>query len=321
MRRSRSSAFVVVLTLGGAAPLGAQSVEGGAFLLLPVGARSTALGQAASADGGSTEALYWNPAGLAGMQHGEAAVHHYNAFFGNGDAIALAVPVTTIGTFGFGAYIVNYGEFDVTPPGVPIPIGTLSSRNVALSAGFATDIGAVAAGITYKLVQFRVDCSGDCTNVPAAVGTTHAVDIGVQAMPFVAPVVLAVSVRNLGFPLQVNNQAQADPLPTRLVFGVKWPVVRPVAGTDALDLVVLADLETGVRGGVEPAPLLGLESGVREVVRLRFGYAFLDAEAKGPSLGLGVRVGRLGVDLARTFYATDAVGEKEPVHISVRLTL
>jgi hypothetical protein len=321
MRRSRSSGLAVLLALAATAPAGAQSVEGGAFLLLPVGARSTALGQAASADGGSTEAIYWNPAGLAGMRRGEAAVHHYNAFFGAGDAIAVAFPVAAMGTFGFSAYIVDYGDFDVTPPGAPVPIGNLSSRNIALSATFATEVGAVAGGITYKLVQFRVDCSGDCTNVPTAVGTTHAVDVGVQASPFAAPIVLAVTLRNLGFPLQVNNQAQADPLPTRLVFGVKWPVVRPAHGTDALDLVILADLETGVRGGVEPAPLIGLESGVREVVRMRFGYAFLDAESRGPSLGLGVRVGRLGVDLARTFSATDAVGEKEPVHISVRLAL
>jgi hypothetical protein len=320
MRRSRSSALAA-LVLAAAAPLGAQTVEGGAFLLLPVGARSTALGQAAAADGGTTEALYWNPAGLAGMRRGEVAIHHYNAFFGAGDALAVVFPVQAIGTFGLGAYIVDYGRFDVTPPGAPIPIGTLSSRNIALSAGFATDLGALAAGITYKLVQFRVDCSGDCTNVPTAVGTTHALDIGVQATPFAAPVVLAVTLRNVGFPLQVNNQAQADPLPTRLVVGVKWPVVRPVAGTETLDLVVLADLETGVRGGVDPAPLLGLESGVGEIVRLRAGYAFLDAEARGPSLGLGVRVGRVGVDLAHTFYATDAVGEKEPVHISVRLAL
>jgi hypothetical protein len=321
MRRSRSSALAVLAALTLAPPAGAQSVEGGAFLLLPVGARSTALGQAASADGGTTEAIYWNPAGLAGMDRAEAAVHHYNAFFGSGDALTVALPVAAMGTFGFAAYIVDYGDFDVTPPGTSVPIGSLSSRNIALSATFATDIGALAAGITYKLVQFRVDCSGDCTNVPSAVGTTHAVDIGVQATPFAQPVVLAVTIRNIGFPLQVNNQAQADPLPTRLVVGVKWPVVRPAASGQALDLVVLADLETGLRDGVEPAPLLGLESGVGEIVRLRAGYAFLDAESRGPSLGLGVRVGRLGVDLARTFYATDAIGEKEPVHISVRLAL
>jgi len=323
MRRSRSNALLLLVALAAAAPVAAQSVEGGAFLLLPVGARSTALGQASSADGGTTEAVYWNPAGLAGMRHGEAAIHHYAAFFGSGDALVLAVPVPAIGTFAFGAYIVNYGDLEVTPPGGggTVPIGRLSPRNIALSASFATDLGVLSAGITYKLVQFRADCSGDCTNVPSAVGTTHAVDIGVQAALFSSPVVLAATVRNLGFPLQVNNRAQADPLPTRVVVGVKWQVVRPALAGEALDLTILADLETAVQGDIQPAPLIGLESGVGDVVRLRAGYAFVDAEARGPSLGLGVHVGRVGVDLARTFYATDAIGEKEPVHISVRLAL
>jgi len=321
MRRSRSSALSLLAALTVAAPLAAQQAEGGAFLLLPVGARSTALGQAANADGGTTEAMYWNPAGLAGMRHGEAAVHHYNAFFGTGDALAIAVPVPAMGTFGIGAYIVDYGQFDVTPPGGSTPIGSLSSRNIALSASFATELGALAAGITYKLVQFRVDCTGDCSNVPTAIGTTHAVDIGIQTAPFAIPIVLAVTVRNLGFPLQVNNQAQADPLPTRIVVGLKWPMVRPAAGADALDLTILADVQSGVRAGIGPAPLVGIETGVRDVVRLRAGYAFLDSQAKGPSLGLGVQVGRLGVDLARTFYATDDIADKEPVHLSVRLAL
>jgi hypothetical protein len=323
MRRSRSSALPLLAALAAAAPLAAQTVEGGTFLLLPVGARATALGQAAIADGGTTEALYWNPAGLAAVRRGEAAIHHYTAFFGSGDALTIAAPIPGIGVIGFGAYLVNYGDLDVTPPGGggSIPIGRLSPRNVALIVGFATDLGPVSAGLDYKLVQFRADCSGDCTNVPSAVGTTHAVDIGVQAALLGSPLVVAAAVRNLGFPLQVNNQAQADPLPTRVVIGVKWPVLRPPGQADALDLTILADLETAVQGEFEPAPLLGLESGVRDVVRLRVGYAFVDAAARGPSLGLGIHVGRLGVDLARTFYATDAIGEKEPIHISLRLAL
>lgn len=322
MRRSRSSALQLLAALA-AAPLAAQTVEGGAFLLLPVGARAAALGQAAIADGGTTEALYWNPAGLAGLRRGEAAVHHYTAFFGNGDALTMATPVAAIGVIGFGAYIVDYGDLEVTPPGGggTIPIGRLTPRNVALTAAYATEIGPVSAGLAYKLVQFRADCTGDCTNVPSLVGTTHAVDFGVQAAILGSALVVAAAVRNLGFPLQVNNRAQADPLPTRLVVGVKWPVLRPPGQGDRLDLTILADVETAVQGDIEPAPLLGFESGVRDIVRLRFGYAFVDAAARGPSLGLGVSVGRLGVDLARTFYATDAVGEKEPMHISVRLAL
>jgi hypothetical protein len=330
MRRGRCSALLALAALCGAArDARPQTAQGAAFLLLPVGARATALGHASAADGGTTEALFWNPAGLAAVRRGEAAYHHYTgtAFYEHGDALAFAVPAGDVGTFGLAAYVLDYGSTDVTPPGggpgPGPPIGRVSSRNLTLQVAFATEVsGAAAAGITYKLVQFRVDCSGDCAAVPTAVGTTHALDIGFQLLLTPAPFVIAAAVRNLGFPLQVNNEAQADPLPTRVVVGVKLPLVRPGGQADALDLTLLADIEGSVGdGGLNPSPLVGFESGVRDVVRLRFGYAFLDAQARGPSLGLGLRVGRVGLDLARTFATTDPVSESEPVHISLRLAL
>jgi len=73
-------------------------------------------------------------------------------------------------------------------------------------------------------------------------------------------------------------------------------------------------------GSLAPATLIGVESGVKEIIRLRAGYSFLDSNARGPSLGLGFRIGRVGLDLAKTFYATDLVGEQEPLHVSFRVS-
>jgi hypothetical protein len=73
------------------------------------------------------------------------------------------------------------------------------------------------------------------------------------------------------------------------------------------------------QGDLAPTTLFGVESGVREAVRVRAGYAFLDSQARGPSLGLGVKVGRVGIDLAKTFYAADAIAERDPFHVSLRL--
>jgi hypothetical protein len=327
MRRGRSSFAILLTTLLGASIAGrAQSppaVEGAAFLLLPMGARATALGQAAVADGGTSEALFWNPAGLATLTRTELAVHHYTAFFGDGSALVAVVPVTNLGTFSAGVYVVDYGDLDVTTGG-NVPIGRITPRNIALYAGYATDLVAgVTAGITYKLVQFRVDCSGSCANIPTAVGTTHAVDVGVQwQRAGRMPVTVAAAVRHLGFKLQVNNQAQADPLPTRLVVGVRWDLVPVSVGAERFDLRVLADVEGVVgEGSMEPVPLIGVESGVGNLLRLRAGYAFVDATSRGPSLGLGLTFGQASFDIGKTFYAADAIGDKEPVHLSFRLAL
>jgi hypothetical protein len=333
MRRSRSSArfratlaTAILLAAGRAQPLSAQGssagVEGGAFLLLPVGARAVGLGQAATADGGTSEAVFWNPAGLATLAKGEFAIFHYDAFFGSGDAIAIAAPSARLGTFALTAYLVNYGDLAVTRGDLgPEPVGQISPRNLELMASYATDVGGLAAGITYKLVQFRVDCTGDCSQVPTATGTTHAVDLGVQyTFAGWRPVVVGVSLKNLGFNLQVNNRAQADPLPTRLSAGVSAEVVRPVEGGQGLDARVLADVQgTVLEGPLAMVALVGIESGVGEALRLRFGYAFLDSNARGPSLGIGVKFGSVAFDLARTFNSAQDVGDTEPVHVTFRV--
>jgi len=326
MRPSRCSGVLLVCAAALAAPrLRAQTtgtIEGAAFLLVPVGARATALGQAAVADGGTTEAIFWNPAGLAEMRRTELALHHYAAFFGTGDAFVVAVPAAGLGTFAVAAYIVDYGQFDVEPIGGGSPIGNILARNLALEASYATVLGAgVSAGITYKLIQFRVDCTGDCSNVPTAVGTTHAIDLGIRfALPGDLPIIIGASVRNIGFKLQVNNQAQADALPTRAQAGISWIVFRPAAAVEGFDVKVLADVQGSVGEGTpKPATLIGVETGVRDALRVRAGYAFVDSQQRGPSLGLGLKVGRLGLDLAKTFYPADAIGETDPFHVSLRL--
>jgi hypothetical protein len=336
MRRSRcnlrlgpAALAAGLIAAGGwsAVPAAAQNVsagvEGGAFLLLPVGARATALGQAASADGGTSEAVFWNPAGLATLARGEFALHHYDAFFGSGDAVVIAVPSARLGSFALTAYLVNYGDLAVTRADLgPEPVGQISPRNLALMASYATDVaGGVAIGVTYKLVQFRVDCTGDCSQVPTATGTTNAVDVGLRydASSWL-PVVFGLTLRNLGFPLQVNNRSQEDPLPTRVVVGVSVAVLQPRAGTPGIDARVLVDVQGTVNeGALEPVTLLGVESGVGELVRLRAGYAFLNSNARGPSLGFGVRFGNIAFDLASVFSSAEAVGDKQPVHISFRV--
>ena len=72
--------------------------------------------------------------------------------------------------------------------------------------------------------------------------------------------------------------------------------------------------------GHAPTGLFGVESGFHETLRIRLGYAFLDTQARGPSMGVGMKVGRVGIDLAKTFYAADAIGEKDPFHVSMRFT-
>src|SRR5215208_6744741 len=125
MRRRLSSAARALvgaaLAACAAAPddVRAQSgpAEAGAlFLLLPVGARSVGMGQAVVAQQSGSEAVWWNPAGLARADKREAAIHHSQSVIGTGDAVSIVVPSSLLGVAALSVNILNYGAEDVTDP-------------------------------------------------------------------------------------------------------------------------------------------------------------------------------------------------------------
>lgn len=294
-------------------------VTGAAFLLVPVGGRAAALGQAAVADGGSSEAAFWNPAGLALLEGSELGAHHAATFISNNTALSAFLKAHGVGVLGVSAYLVDYGSQDVIPfSGGPVS-GKFSPKNVQLLASFATFVHErVAVGVNYKLIQFRQDCSGDCALFPSVVGTTHGVDVGVQYGAADAPLRLGAAVRHAGRSLQLEDVEQADPLPTKLDIGVAYRVNLPRTAPDAqpLDARFLLDLENDWGDFDNPQARIGFELGYGDLIRLRTGYAFTDSEASGPAVGLGVRLGLFSVDFSRVFY--DSANFDEPVYISLR---
>jgi hypothetical protein len=328
MRRRPSRAAALSLALAalapraGAAQGGSPETGGAAFLLLPVGARATALGQAAIADGGSSEAVFWNPAGLATLLHSEFAVHWSRTFASNNTALTIHFVDRRLGTLGVSGYLVDYGSQDVVPPGGGIPSGRVSPKNVELLASYATEVaGALAVGVSYKLVQFRQDCQGDCGTLRSVTGTTHGLDVGAQlALGPADALRLGLAVRHAGFALQLENRAQADRLPTRLAVGVAYRLPWPVRSEQSpLGARVLLDLQDEWGEYGSPDARLGVELGYGEMVQLRAGYAFLQAESGGASVGIGVRLQRVVVDFARVFYDVGAFDD--PVHLSLRILL
>jgi hypothetical protein len=316
-------ALVAVVPRAGAAQDGGPETGGAAFLLLPVGARAAALGQAAIADAGTSEAVFWNPAGLASLSHSEFAVHYASTFASNNTALTAHFVDRRLGTLGVTGYLVDYGSQEVVPPSGGLATGRVSPKNIELLASYATDVaGALGVGVSYKLVQFRQDCQGDCGTLRSVSGTTHGLDVGAQVALGAADALrIGVAIRHAGFRLQLENRDQADALPTQLAVGVAYRLplpARPPSQTP-LGARVLLDLQDEWGEYRSPDARLGLELGYGEAVRLRAGYAFLQSESGGPSVGLGVRFERIVVDFARVFYDTGAFDD--PVHLSVRILL
>ena len=294
-------------------------LRGAVFLLVPVGGRAAALGQAAVADGGTSEAAFWNPAGLALMEGSEVAVHHAATFISDNTALSAYFTAKGLGVIGFSAYLVDYGSQDVIPNrGGPVS-GKFSPKNVQLLASFARYVyKGLAFGVNFKLIQFRQDCSGECGLFPSLVGTTHGVDVGLQYGKADAPLRFGVAVRHAGFSLQLEDSDQADPLPTKLDFGIVYRVMlpRPAPDVEPLDVRFLVDIENDWGEFDDPQVRIGIELGYGDLIRLRTGYAFVDSGASGPAVGLGVKLGRFSVDFSRVFY--DSANFDEPVYISLR---
>lgn len=298
--------------------------SGALFLVFPVGAAATGMGQTAIATEGSVEAAFWNPAGLATLDAGQFTLHTANLAAGRTSAVAVYVPKPGVGVFGGAVYLVDYGDLPRVDSN-NITIGRIAPRNFELLASFATELaGSFVFGLNYKLVAFRVDCTGDCTNFPNGEGVTHALDIGGQFTVGGADALrVGVAVRNVGFKLQVQNRDQADPLPTRVAVGALYQIdfqPRDAAHADErFDLRVAADLDSpwGRTGASEMR--LGLDVGYRKLVRLRGGYAFVRDGLSGPSVGMGITSGSLGVDLARTFLTGSDLIVENPTFFSFRV--
>jgi hypothetical protein len=321
--RRRLSSFIAAAAFTAVAPLAAQdgsteTASGAPFLLFPVGARATALGQAAIADGGTTEAAFWNPAGLAYLDETELSVHFASTFVSNNTVLAAYFAIERLGVVGVSGYLVDYGSQPVVG-GPGVPVGQISPKNIELIASYATTIiGRLALGLNYKLIQLRQDCTGQCASFPSISGTTHAVDAGAQySFGADEKLKLGFAIRHVGFKLQLKNKEQADPLPTRVHLGVVYRLLLPrLRGSEQrFDARILFDVDDQLGKYDSPEPRIGLDVGLEELVRLRAGYAFLDSQSRGPSVGIGLRFGSIAIDVARVFFVSSSFDE--PLHISV----
>ena len=285
------------------------------------------MGQTATAASGTSEAAFWNPAGLATISDDEFALHSATLVAGRSHVLGAYFPSRSLGVFGGAVYLVDYGNIPATvDDGTGTVVGQVAVRNLELLASYATNLaGSFVFGLNYKLVQFRVDCSGVCPGVTSGAGTTHAVDLGGQfRVGPGGPLRVGVALRNVGFRLQVQNQAQADELPARLAIGALYEVrFHPADGAtleQAIDLKLAADVD-GPFGQVgQSATRVGLDVGYQKLVRVRAGYAFVQDGLSGPSVGLGVESGSIGVDLARAFLTGSDLQADNPTFFSFRVT-
>jgi hypothetical protein len=277
------------------------------------------MGQAMVAGKPGSEGIWWNPASVAGQDKRELAIHHSKTIAGTGDAFSYVQPLHSYGTAALSLSILDLGEQQVTDPFGQV-IGLILPRDVVLAGTYATQLTKhLDAGFNYKIIQLRVDCSGQCATVGSAVESSRAADFGLQyRVEAGAPLTFGAAIRNLGGRLNSTETNQRDPLPTQLEIGAMYRfkfLDRYVKDTE----LRASGSYVNTRSFGGKSVRFGTDVLYEGKVHLRAGYVGHDSRADATaSLGIGLQSDSYAFDIARTFGGIPADNGQSPVWISLR---
>jgi hypothetical protein len=292
--------------------------EGALTLLLPIGARGVGLGRAMTAARGP-EAVFWNPAGIAGLDGGRFNVYRGNHLAGESTAVSLLLTRQPLGAVAISYHLLDLGDLPLTDFEGNVT-GSVSFRDHLAVFSFATQIlPRIETGLNFKVFQSRITCRGDCPT-GGETGTSYVVDAGVISRPLNnVPLKAALMIAHLGPDLQIINAQQADPLPTRVRAAVSYEVLRHITDVDDVELWVTGEMEDRWSDLGDPLLYLGAElfAGAEDLFFLRAGYGEVQSgSGAGASVGLGLRYERFDISVAKLLSGNSLTSESEPVHVS-----
>ena len=138
-----------------------------------------------------------------------------------------------------------------------------------------------------------------------------------SVIPGDSAVRLGAAIRNVGTRLRIDDQEEADRLPTRIEVGLSYRlgIVRKY----------LSDVDVHLAGDIvadesadDPSARLGADLVYQNTVHLRAGYLANDTDGANAALGFGLGTGRLLFDIARTFGGLSEGAGKTPAYVSLR---
>lgn len=311
LRRAGAGVIAVGAALA-SVPIVARAQGGaeGVFLLLPVGARAVGMGEAVVAQQGGSDALWWNPAAVAGSDTHEIAIHHSETVVGQGNALAAVLPFAHVGTFGLSLNVLDLGTQSATDDQGNVQ-GVIRPTDFSYGLSYAAaPISALALGVTLKHVEARISCSGLCANLPSGGSSANGADVGAQIRTAGSPLTIGVAARNLGV-------GSGDTRPARFDAGADYRVKLPPEYAQLLDIHAAVGVVTTTQFD-SATTRVGTDVTVDQRLHVRAGYIHDPANGSGGAVGVGLSSGKLVFDLARTFGGLSANGDKPPTYFSLR---
>ncbi len=258
---------------------------GAQFLKIGVGAKPMGMAGAFSAQSG-VSSLYWNPAGLAGLNRSFIAMHT-KWFQDTSIEFAGVVLPGAKRTFGLSytrLAITNFEERSSDDTSEPIGSFDATDQSVALSCG--RKLGGVNFGWTLKAIKSKIKDTNSNTVIAADLGIIKS---GLSFMG--CPMKGAIVLKDFGGKIKFTSAK--DPLPSVVKLGAL------VEANDQLNIAADLNLPRDNKANVN----IGLEyqlpvSGIKFPIRL--GYKTLNDfdTVSGFSAGFGVGIAGIDFDFA-----------------------
>lgn len=257
------------------------------FLKIGIGARNIAMGET-GANETSVNALYWNPAELGAIEHGEVSFMHTAWLADVSYENAAYAQKFGMGTIGIAAYYLSMPAIDkYDNTGLKLN-DTFKPADMALSFSYNRDIGPLPVGVTLKYISSQID---------QKTATAYAADIGVAfdnvILKDVEGFKSALVVQNLGTPMKFVNESY--PLPFNIKVGASYVAFK----NTMFDLDLNKYTDTDLIGNAGAEYLIPIKSNIS--LALRAGYKTNQQNLgglAGLTGGLGFEFSALIIDYA-----------------------
>ncbi|MGB2867432.1 MAG: PorV/PorQ family protein [Bacteroidota bacterium] len=310
-RTSRQSLFTLLLfglsVLSGGEKVGTTSFQ---FLKLSLDARSAALGDAAVSIGNTSEALYWNPAGIRRTTGFDVSTSYLNYFLDVGIfSGAAALPVGEASSIGLFAVVVDYGTIEVTDAS-HLTFNPDWTYNPGLT-GEIMHPTATVFGISYALSvteRLSFGLTAKYLREDLAIAKTSAVsfDGGLIYKTGWNSLNFGLSIRNFG--PEVTFIKESYPVPETFAVGISAYLFAPGAAvfTETNSQSLLFSYDLSHPRDYDQQHHIGLEYGLMDVLFIRGGYK-INFDEEGLTYGFGAHYGNVRFD-----YAYDKFGSILP---------
>ncbi len=206
------------------------------FLQIEPDSRGAAMGNTGVALADNAAAMFWNPAGLAFQRDNQISLTHSNwlknfnvsdLFY---DYVVGKVYVDGIGTIGGHLTFLNLGEQAVTTEDSPDVISKFNSLEFALGLSYGFEVNQnLALGTSLRFIYSSLASGTSVGEQKVNPGSSVAVDLSAlyRTNHFLigsnrARFSTGFNLSNIGPGMQYTDNAQKDPLPTLLRFGVAF---------------------------------------------------------------------------------------------------